>query len=140
MMPKKILALLLAVMTAGVALPAKAWEWQIDPERKVFAETAESLNPGWRATDIVWFGISEGYYYRIILMSVSDSALRIREITAECEDETGERWQSRENAPVPLSEDGAERASAALAAFQPAPRPPQRAPPVPPPLLRPSPQ
>ena len=54
-MKRICVCILLPVLCLGLLLPACALEYTVDGRERDFAETAESLYPGWRTTYIYWY-------------------------------------------------------------------------------------
>ena len=93
-----------------VPMSARAEETQ----EMLFAESAEALFPGWKATS-VGIGEWEEDECEIYMIRVSDQMLWGRSITAMADDLSGSQWEIWDNAPIPLTAAGAEVAMAALA-------------------------
>ena len=87
--------------------------WAEETQEMLFAESAEALFPGWKATS-VGIGEWEEDECEIYMIRVSDQMLWGRSITAMADDLSGSQWEIWDNAPIPLTAAGAEVAITAL--------------------------
>ena len=87
--------------------------WAEETQEMLFAESAEALFPGWKATS-VGIGEWEEDECEIYMIRVSDQMLWGRSITASTDDLSGDQWEIWDNAPIPLTAAGAEVAITAL--------------------------